>query len=193
MAIIQDAFRFYEDGTESGSTAIAAQDTSINRTVAADSNLLLRLRIESTTAMASVPPSVWRLQYSKNSGTWTNLTTSSSDVKAFNSSNLTDGGSTTERLTSGVTTWTAGLIAEDGEVGDVPGELGKNVTSGEYTEFLYTLTVLDADVANFDTLDFRVLRDGSVIDTYTVTPRITVVKSGGGGSGSGSLLLLGVG
>ena len=65
--------------------------------------------------------------------------------------------------------------------------------SSKAIQFLYSLRVLDADVVNFDTLDFRVLRDGSPVTTYTVTPRITVVKSGGGGSGSGSLLLLGVG
>jgi hypothetical protein len=194
MAIIQDAFRFYEDGTEAGSSAIAAQDTNISRDVSSNSNLLLRIRIESTELSAAFPPDVWQLQYSKNSGAWTNVTTSSSNVRAFNSTNLTDDGATTERLTSGVTTWTSGFVSEDGVVGDFVLETGKNVSTNQYTEFLYSLTVIDADVLTSDTLDFRVLRNGSTITTYTVTPRITVTNSGsGGGSNTSRLLLLGVG
>ena len=183
MPYLQDAFRFYEDGTEPGSVAIASQDTSVFRAVSGDNNLLIRFRVEKTTGSLSSPVS-WRLQYSKNSGSWTDVTTTSSNVKAFNSSNLTDESATTERLASGTGTWTAGIVTEDGEVDDL------ELLTNRYTEFLFAITVLDADVSNFDTLDFRLLRNGSTLDTYTVTPRITVVKSGFGARSR--FLLLGV-
>lgn len=192
MATNQKAFRFYEDGTESGSTAIDAQNTSITRDVSSDSVVLLRLLVEATgIAIDTEPDPDWRLQYRKNGGTWTNVTTTSSDVKGYNSSNLTDGGATTNRLTGGTGSFLAGLISEDG-LAD-----GSDPQAGQFTEYLFALTVVSADTADADTLDFRLLRDGSTLDTYTVTPTITVSDGGGGGGANfpkkTRLLLVGVG
>lgn len=187
MAAIQQAFRFYADGTESGSLAIDSQNADITPNCSSDFDFQLRVRLYEDLDDFGAG-SNWRLQYSKNSGTWTNVTTSSSNVKGFNSSNLTEGQATTERLTGGSGSWQAGKCSEDGEVNSVM------LLTPSYTEFVYSLTIVAADVAEDDTLDFRVLKDGSSI-TYSVTPRATATKTGGGGGGSGSpsLLLLGVG
>jgi hypothetical protein len=97
-------------------------------------------------------------------------------VVGFNSANLTDGGATTNLLGSGSGSFVAGKVSEDGLVDD------HLLTASNYTEHLYSLTVESDAVGDGDTLDFRVLRNGAPIDTYTVTPRITIVKSSGGAS-----------
>ncbi|MBA2706145.1 MAG: exo-alpha-sialidase [Blastocatellia bacterium] len=97
----QNTYRLYEDGTETASTAIAAQDTNITRNVTANSNLQLRDRLQQTTGAAGASTDDYQLQYSKNGGAWTNVTTSSTSVKGFDSASLTDGGATTNRLGAG--------------------------------------------------------------------------------------------
>jgi len=92
-------------------------------------------------------------------------------ITGFNSSNLTDGNATTNRLTGGSGSFVAGKISEDGEVNDL------QLTAANYTELLYAITLDASELADGDTLDFRVYRNGSALDTYTVTPRITVSKS----------------
>jgi hypothetical protein len=158
FAASQTAFRFYEDGTETGSTAIDAQDTDITRDVTSDSNLQLRVRLQETQGAAGASTDDYQLQYSKNGGSQTNITTSSSSVKGFNSGSLTDGNATTNRLGSGSGSFVAGEISEDGLVDD------HTLTASNYTEHLYSLTAVAADLANNDTLDFRVLRNGAVLD-----------------------------
>ena len=63
----------------------------------------------------------------------------------------------------------AGEISEVGLVTD------RQLTANNFTEMLYTLTLVAADLADGDTLDFRVLLNGATTNvTYSVTPRITV-------------------
>jgi hypothetical protein len=168
-AFTQAAFGFYEDGTESGSTAIAAQDTNITRDVTpGNSNLQLRLRIQETNAASGAATDDYRLQYSKNGAAYTNVTAATANVRGFNSS-MAEGDPTTTRLTGGTGAFLAGAVSEDGEAAD------HRITYSKHTEYLYTLTLMSADLANGNTLDFRVLRNGAVM-TYSVTPRITVAK-----------------
>jgi len=87
---------------------------------------------------------------------------------SFNSSNLTDGNATTNRLTGGTNSFVAGKISEDGEVDNL------QITASNYTELLYALTLKAAELADGDTIDFKVYRNGAVVNTYTVTPRITI-------------------
>jgi hypothetical protein len=174
----QRAFRFYEDGSESGSTAVDTQDTNISRLTDSDSNLGLRLSIQETANSGGATTDDWQLQYSKNSGAYTDVTTSSSNVKGYNSGSLTDAGATTNRASSDITdpgtgSFAAGLISEDGLADN------HQLTAANYTEHLFSLTVVAADTAAGDTLDFRLLYNGaSTYFTYTVTPRVTVTKTG---------------
>lgn len=62
----QSGFRTYEDGTEAGATAIAALDTNINRSVDADSNLSLRLRVQNTQPINQPATDDYQLEYSMN-------------------------------------------------------------------------------------------------------------------------------
>ena len=96
-------------------------------------------------------------------------------VAPYDSPNLTDGAATTNRLTGGTGTFAAGKVSEDGLVDDL-GWAGNN-----YTELLYSITFKQADLANGDTIRFRVLRNGATTGlTYTQTPTVTIAKGGGG-------------
>jgi hypothetical protein len=92
-------------------------------------------------------------------------------VENYNSASLTDGNATTNRLGSGTGSFVAGEISEDGLVDNL------QITASNYTELLYSLTINSDAVADADTIDFRVLRNGAVLNTYTVTPRITIDES----------------
>ncbi len=122
-------------------------------------------------------------------GSWSSTTTdrvfyaytASVVVLGFNSASLTDGNATTNRLGSGTGSFVAGKISEDGLVDNL------EITASNYTELLYSLTIESTAVANNDTLDFRVLRNGATTGmTYTVTPRITVNTGGGGPANYGT-------
>lgn len=93
------------------------------------------------------------------------------EVIGFGSASLTDGGATTNRLGAGTGSFVAGEVSEDGLVDDL------QITASNYTELLYSITLVSSALANNDTLDFRVVRNGAVLNTYTVTPRITASKT----------------
>lgn len=167
----QQAYRFYnDDGSETTNTASVAQNTSNTVHASVDLNICLRLRIAETSGLGSgAATDDFKIQYRNNGGTWTDVTTSSSVIKAFNSTNLTDGGATTNRLTGGTGSFLAGKISEDGQVDDV------QITANNYTELLYTLTYVSADLSNGDVLEFRVLINGTTI-VYDVTPTTNITK-----------------
>jgi hypothetical protein len=90
----------------------------------------------------------------------------------YDSPNLTDGEATTNRLGAGTGSFVAGKVSEDGVVDDL------GWTANNYTELLYSLDLVQTDLAHNDTLRFRVLRNGSTEGlTYTQTPTITVTKT----------------
>lgn len=169
-AATQAAFRFYEDGTETASTAIAAQNTNITRGVNSDSNLQLRVRMQETGGgVGGATTDSYQLQYSLNSATYANVGTA--PVVGFNSASLTDTAATTNRLGAGTGSFVAGEISETGLASN------HQLTASNYTEYLYSLTLGSAALADADTLDFRLLVNGATTGlTYTVTPRITASK-----------------
>lgn len=94
-------------------------------------------------------------------------------VAPYDSANLTDGAVTTNRLGAGTGSFVAGKVSEDGLVDDLA------IPASSYSELLYSLTLKRADLANGDTLRFRVLRNGVTTGlTYTQTPTINVTKTG---------------
>jgi len=161
-----DAFRFFEDGAESSSVGLVNQGINISFDLAADFNFQLRVRLQESGGKSGATSDDFRLQYRKNEGTWTNVTTTSSNVKGFDSSDLTDGEATTNRLSGGSGSFVAGKISETGEVVD------HQLTADNYTEHLYSLTLISADIALDDEIEFRVLLNGSTF-TYNVVPKFT--------------------
>lgn len=69
----QAAYRFYEDGTETASTAIAAQNTNITENVdGGDQNIQVRIRLQSTGAVGDSTDD-YQLQVSVNGGSYENV------------------------------------------------------------------------------------------------------------------------
>ena len=165
----QTSFRFYEDGAESSSTAIDAQDTNINRVVVADTNLQIRVRVQEIAGINGLTTDDYQLNCALSGGGYINISLGA--VVPFDSASLTDGGATTNRLGSGSGSFVAGKISEDAVTDNF------QITASNYTELLYSLTISSADVVHGDTLDFRVYLNNSPLDSYTVTPRITVQKN----------------
>ena len=173
-----DAFRFYEDGTESGSTPIAAQDTDVAVDVTGgDVQAHLRTRIQETGGAAGAATDDSGLEYSKNSGGWTAITASSSDVKADTASGLTADAATTNRGTNGISDGTGSFVA--GEQEETNGVIENHqLTASNFTEHVWALTLVSADLADGDTIDFRIaLNCGAPGMTNTSVPRITIGKA----------------
>jgi len=175
-------FRWYEDGTETGSTALGAIDAAITgRSVDSDSQVQLRIGVEEIGdgSVAGESTDDWQLQFRKNGGgAFSNVTGSSLNVKSDSGSSLTDGDPTTDRVTDGITdgggTFFAGIIeASDSEITDFTHQ------ADNFTEHIFTLILVSADLADTDFLDFRLRRNGSAVGD-TVTPRVTVSKVAAG-------------
>lgn len=118
--------------------------------------------------------------YSTDAITWTNQTSQSNPIDlsgiyisilTYNAAVVTSATAKLDNFQMAKGTFIAGEISEDGLVDDY------THTANDYTEHLYSLTVVSSAVSNNDTLDFRVLKNGSALTTYNVTPRITVSKS----------------
>jgi isoprenylcysteine carboxyl methyltransferase (ICMT) family protein YpbQ len=97
-----------------------------------------------------------------------------STVAPYDSANLTDSAATTNQLTGGTGTFTSGQVSEDGTVDNL-GWAGNN-----YTELLFSITLKQADLANGDTLRFRV-RDSNTepVFTYSQVPTIPITVGAG--------------
>lgn len=180
FAITQAAYRWYEDGTESGSTAFAAENTAAPVNIFSGNVFLaVRIRLDETGSgsIAGATTDDYQLQYSKNGGAFTSVTGASSNVRAYDSSNLTDGNATTARLTAGAGSFVAGEISEDGLVDD------RQLTANNYTEHLYTVQFTAADLTAGDSITFRVLLNGATTNvTYSQTPTATISNTAPGTS-----------
>ena len=185
-----DAWRFYEDGTESGSSPAAAQDTNLTaRDPSTDPKAHLRARVQEIGDGSGSGASTddYGLEYSKNSGAYAAITASSSNVQVDTASGLTADAATTNRATNGIADGAGTFVA--GEQEETNGIIEDHqLTADNFTEHVWALTLIDGDLADGDTLDFRItLNAGAPGMTNTVIPRITISKAIAGGIG----LLLG--
>ncbi len=174
------AFRLYEDGTESGSSPIEAQDTDTTaRDISSDSQVHLRVRIDETGdgSVAGETTDDWTLEYRLNGGgSWVTITTSSSAVQTDTGSTLSDGSDTTDRATNGISAGTGSFfvgVQEDGN-----GEITDfQHAADNHTEHVFALLLISSVLADNDALTFRVALNGSNI-AAGVVPSITVSTGG---------------
>lgn len=175
-----NAFRFYQDGTESGSTPLAAENTNITVDVdPGNQQVHLRYLVQETGAASGATTDDYRLQVDSNgAGTWAiTVNGATAKVQCDTASSLTDGGATTNRATNGITDGTGSFVA--GEQEEANGTLEDHqLTASNFTEHVWGLLIIAADVSNNETLDFRMtLNGGSPGMTNGVTPRITIQKT----------------
>lgn len=171
---VQSRFRFYnDDGSQSAATAAGDQNASIGITdTGGNTTFHLRVGVEETGGTSSTN-SPWQLQFRRNGGSWSDVTSSSAFVKAVASTHLTDGDSTTSRLTGAGGTFIGGKVAETGSTAN------HALVANFHTEHLFSIQTVDADLASGDTLEFQVLHNGTALaGGYTATPSISNVASG---------------
>ena len=168
-----DAFRLYDDGTESGSSPKAAQDTDIILDATGDAQFHLRYRVQETGGVSGASTDDYALEVSKNSGAFAAVTGASSNVQSDTASGLVADAVTTNRATDGITDGTGSFVA--GEQEETNGVIeDRQLTASNFTEHVWACKLIDADLGAGDTLDFRMtLNGGSPGMTNSVTPRVS--------------------
>jgi len=140
----------------------------------------IRLRIAITCTTADCPATGFFLRYSRNSGTYTVVSdTFGADNIAFAGTgpdpDIPNSGTvTTCQLSTGGTCESGALVRTSSAIPTV------TLATGAKTEIEYVIA-LDSDAVATDTYDFRIYKqDGSTVNAYTVTPRMTVIGAIGG-------------
>jgi len=173
MALTLSHYRFgIDELTESTHGWHAAEDTNpAQGVILVGVTFLLRFTVQAdATGLTNVDN---EFQYRKNGGTWTNITTSSTNVVAIAATALTNGSNCTKRL-SGTGTFEASAAGqtEDGTSGGTTNDI---VASGN-SETECGLRLVGADLADDDVIEFRLTRDGgTLLDTYAVVPTLIVL------------------
>lgn len=185
-------YRWYADGTEAGSSVLEDEDTAHTLVLTgSDATVHLRMLLrESGGDTGQANNTTIQLRYSKNAGGATNVTAASTNVQAAGTgSGLTDDGATTNRAT-GLTDPTGTFIAGVQEEGDGSFLTATEVSPGDFTEYVFAINIVDADVANGDSFTFDFTESGAA-PTFDVTPTLTISKTIPVNPGSGSITLTG--
>jgi hypothetical protein len=165
--ITQRAFRFVDDdGSESGSTFLAALNTDYT----GDRDTVYRCRLGIDNPGGSEANS-FRIQKRIDGGSWSDLTADGSDVRLVLSTHFADLDPTTERL-AGSRTFVAGDMIEGSGTDNAD---SGSITLGidQETEIEFTFEVIGLKGAQ--TIEFRARRSPSTdLDSYVETPIFTV-------------------
>lgn len=150
-----------------------ATDPAVNTNFSAviGDEFALRTDVQETGGVAVTDG--FHLYAQKNvSGGYTRVTTSSAGLRILATSRFVDGAATTDLLTGGTGTFVAGEGDEDGATGQIA------IGAGGNTEIEWSLTIDATGVTAGDFWDVRVYRDdGSQLDNYAVTARITAASA----------------
>lgn len=181
FTLVSNAFRWYEDGSEDGSTPVENQDIDISgRDLdGGDSQLHLRWRVDETGGADGAVTDDYAMEFDRNSsGSWTVVTTSSSYVQVDTASTLVDGDPTTNRATNGISDPGSGSF-DAGEQEDGDGEITNlKISASNFSELVFAIKLIAADLSNGDDLDFRLtLNGGTPGMTNNVEPGVSVSKT----------------
>jgi hypothetical protein len=168
----QQTFRFREDdGSLTEATWLGAGNGSdISRGTGTANKFRIRFVVEETNGGNANEP--WLLYASYEGGSYFQITTSSNYIRLVASSYVSDG----VNIPTAELGWSG---TYNSDTFDSDGTKANNALQSEYGEPEYCLYIVDADVANDDTIDLRVYEAvGVPIDGYADTPRVTVVKGG---------------
>jgi hypothetical protein len=158
----QKHFKIFQDNAVLNSaTLYAAEDTNYNPQIGAD----FRIRFEVVNTGTLAGNISRRLEFREDSGSWTQITSNSNDVRLSDSSNFSDGDATTSLLTS-----TGTFIAGQGkDTGATTSSV--SLTNNYYTEDEYSLIFQSAAAGH--TYQFRVSNNGTALNVYSQIPSIT--------------------
>lgn len=165
----QQSFAF---GDDDGSLTAHSLDTvDQNRTAqqtGTANKFLVRIVVEETNNKNDVVAA--GLYYSYDGGAYTDISGSSTHVRATASSYWSDDDAVTTGRLGYTGTFVSGYADSDGT-----DTSGVGIQS-EYTEFVFCVYLVDANVVNGKNIDFRLRDAGSEIDAYNSVPRVTVSK-----------------
>ena len=162
----QKHFKIYQDNAGLNSAAqYAGEDTNYNIV----NGINFRIRFETANIGGSSGNITRRLEFKEDSGAWTQITTNSNNVRLVNSSNFTDADATTTRLTA-TGTFTTGDGKDTGSDAE-----SISLSADYYAEDEYALK-FESDAVG-KTYQFRITNAGTVLDTYSKTPSITVADA----------------
>ena len=163
---VQSGFAFYEDGTESGAAIIGSIDNDISRGV--DDTFQIRIEVNVTGMAANVQG---QLRYQLNgSGGYIEVNATSSVIRS-SAGAVTEDEDTTSRL-SGPLAFVSGFVDEVD--GIMLNSVNVDNSPAEETEFLWSITIRSGDVVDTDFIDLRCYHATAALESYSITPRITV-------------------
>jgi hypothetical protein len=171
-AFDQSNFAFYEEGTESGATIIGT--AGAQQSLEVDTIYQCRVQMDegSTTADDLITP---YFQYEVDQSTsWVDITTTSSVIQAVDSTSLTGGDDTTNRLGTTVITPNAWVT----EAGDDLATL--SYLGDDSCQALLSFQIIGADVSNGQEIRIR-LNATEPIPGWTAEADIDVIKAAGEG------------
>jgi len=162
MTISQDAFRFYEDGTETGATPLAAQNVDIEKY---DEDVFLYRFLLQDTGGTTLSKG-GTVSYSLNGGAYTGIT-ASTPVQTATSSNVAQNDDTTSQLGGTGTFITDNDAVTEGTNAALPASFA--FASGERTEVLIVLALDSAQLSDDDTVDIKLAQENSGPEVGRIT------------------------
>ena len=154
-----------DDGSQTAATWIEALNTDWYQPW--DENFRLRFVVAETAGGDAKNPDV-HFQYNLNGGGWNDVTTSSSVLRAFASSNYAEGDDTTQQIGSGTFVSPNSGMTEDGEA------LTSATINTSEIEVEGCFQVRSADVSQDDTIEIRATIDAAAPAGTPTLPTITV-------------------
>jgi hypothetical protein len=160
----QNYYRIRDDTTAADPGTpnwITTENQSTREVIDVDTTFRIRFVVSNTGTGAANSP--YQLYVNKNSTSYVAVTASSTGgAQSADASSSADA----LALTTGNFQLTAGTgTAAAGEY-DETGETNANIANGNYVELEFGVTIPAADVADGDTLDFRVYYNGAAMDQY---------------------------
>lgn len=177
----QLSFRGRKDNVTLNSTTFDDPNQVSSTNLAINTNFTVpvadtfRIRFEIQEAGGASENVTFHLYVSHNGGTYQQVTTSSTIVRAVASGQYADDDTTTNVLANGTGTFATGYGDENGAA---PSAGNVSLTASGHTEVEFCLQIQEADVADTDTLTFEVRRSTGALNAYNVRPVATVSKSG---------------
>jgi len=171
-AFDQDAFRGRnDDGSESAATF--KENANVDWIQNVDENFRVRFVIQETAGVASSNFQE-QLEYNLGGAGWNSVTDVSAVVRAFASTNFADRDDTTQQVGAGTF-----LTANDAmdEVDGVGSNMLPDFVGNDEFECEFCVQIISGDVVDADTIQLRITQAGTILDTYTNTPTVTVSEA----------------
>jgi hypothetical protein len=172
-----DHYHWYDNSGGEGVGSLATTDT--NAAITIGGNTIVRIRLSISFASA-VDSSTWKIKVAHNGGAFNTVGSASTYMQGAVSSNITDGGTTTQLITSAHTFFSSANTFSSNVNALTPGNTG-SVPVGDCIEIEWAVLLIFADLTSGDTLDINLLHNSGSIEgaivQYVGNVRLTVTKT----------------